>query len=92
MSVAATIQSRSYGTKSCGKATACMVLGIVSIAACMLCGPVAIFLYYLAKAEMDRGGYSESSRTMAKAGLITGIIGTGILALYGFILLLGVSL
>lgn len=53
-----------------------MVLGIISLVACALLGPIAIFAYYSAKKEMAVGGYSKSSHTMAKAGLIMGIIST----------------
>jgi hypothetical protein len=89
MSVAESIGRMTQGVKSCGAATACMVLGICSIAVCMLCGPVAIFLYYKAVKQINTGGYSDSSRTMAKAGLIMGIIGTCIVGVYALLFGLG---
>jgi hypothetical protein len=92
LSVAETIRRQSIGLQSSGRATACMVVGILSIALCMILGPVAIVLYYKAMAQINTGGYSESSRTMAKAGLIMGIIGTCIGALYAIIFAIGISM
>ena len=56
-----------------------MILGILSLVTCtfygtVIFGPASIILYYLAKKEMAVGGYSKSSHTMAKSGLIMGII------------------
>lgn len=62
--------------RTCGAATASMVLGILSLAVCAPLGIVALILYGIAIREIDRGGYSKSARTFAKAGLIMGIIGT----------------
>jgi len=66
-----------------------MILGILSLILCAVLGPVAIFSYYTAKKEMAIGGYSKSSHSMAKAGLIMGIIST--LFLVGGILLMFLS-
>ena len=62
-----------------------MVLGIVSIVVCMPVGIVAVALYPRAKREVLEGGYGNGSLTMAKAGLITGIIAIAITVLYVFI-------
>lgn len=70
------------GSQSCGSATACLILGILSLTVCGLLGPVAIGLYYSAKGQLARGGFSSSSRTSAKVGLILGIIGTVLTVLY----------
>ena len=86
LSVAESIRRQTMGPQTSGYATACMVVGILSIAACMVLGPVAIILYYRARAQMATGGYSEGSRAMAKAGFIMGIIGTCIIGLYGLLI------
>jgi hypothetical protein len=67
---------------SSGKGTACMVLGILSLAACPGFGPIAIIMYFAAKSQMAIGGYEQSSHTMAKAGFIMGIISTVLLGLW----------
>jgi hypothetical protein len=71
---------------SCPTATASMILGILSLAVCGILGPIAIVLYYRAMAEIRDGGFASSSRTMAKAGLIMGIISTA-LSLGGLVLI-----
>ena len=92
LSVAETIRRQTQGLRSSGVATTCMVLGILSIAVCMPLGPVAIIWYFRAMKEIGQGGYNDGSRSMAKAGLIMGIIGTAIIALYAVIVLLGLAL
>jgi hypothetical protein len=67
----------------------CMVVGIVSLVACALAGPVAILLYFRAQKQFDTGIYSASSMTMARAGLVMGIISTILLGLVGIIALVG---
>jgi hypothetical protein len=66
-----------------GMAVASLVLGIVSIPTCvclavpsLICGPLAIIFYVIAKKQIDSGAYSKQSGGMALAGLICGIIGT----------------
>ena len=82
------------GGASSGKAVACMVLGIMSLATCAALGPIAIIVYSSAKKQMAEGSYQQSSHSMAKAGLITGIIGTVLLGLWMlyFLFLFGLML
>ena len=65
-----------------GKAIAAMVLGICSIPGCMLygipaivCGILAIVFHVQAKQRIATGEFSPVSGSMAKAGLICGVIG-----------------
>ena len=80
---------------TCGMVVTVMVLGIVSLVACMPLGVVAIALYPKAKREILEGGYGHSSLTMAKAGLITGIVALAITGLYvlfiGGVMLMGMQ-
>ena len=92
LAVAETIRRQTQGAKSSGVATTCLVLGILSVAVCMPLGPIAIFWYFRAMKDIGQGGYSEGSKSMAKAGLITGIIGTVITLLYAAIAGLGILL
>lgn len=80
--VAKTLESRSFGERSCSSATTCFVLGLLSLAACALLGPIAILVYFNARTELSRGGYSKSSHTLARVGFILAIISTSLLALY----------
>ncbi|MEM7626663.1 MAG: DUF4190 domain-containing protein [Planctomycetota bacterium] len=71
-----------------GYAVASLVLGIVSIVGCMLygipaliCGPLAIIFARQAKKQVLRNEVSASSQSMATAGLVCGLIGTGLAAL-----------
>ncbi|MCC7292237.1 MAG: DUF4190 domain-containing protein [Phycisphaerales bacterium] len=75
--------------ETCGAATASMVLGIVSLTACALCGPVALVYYYKARKQLATGHYSRGSHGMAKAGLIMGIISTAITGVMGGLFLVG---
>lgn len=62
-----------------GKATAAMIVGIVSIVFCylgVLIGPVAIVLAVQAKKDIKRSNGTRTGDGMATAGLITGIVGT----------------
>jgi len=65
-----------------GKAIASLVLGICSIVTCMLygipaivCGVLAIVFYKKASYQISAGERTLQSRSMAKAGLICGIVG-----------------
>lgn len=74
---------RAQNAPTSGKAIAAMVVGICSIVVgCMsygvvsiACGPVAIVLAVKARRDIETGRFSPSSRGMATAGLVTGIIG-----------------
>ncbi len=68
-------------SRTCGAATASMVVGIVSLAVCAVVGPVAIVLYFKAMRDMSRGAYGPSNVTMARAGLIMGVISSILLVL-----------
>jgi len=67
-------------------AITCLVLGICSLAVMPLLGPLAIIYYYRAKREIETGFYSSGSWTMAKAGLILGVIATALIALVVLVL------
>jgi hypothetical protein len=75
---------------SSGTAITCLVLGILSLVACQLLGPVAVMLYSSARGQVERGEAPESSLGLAKAGMITGWIGTAILIAYIGILAIGI--
>jgi hypothetical protein len=77
---------------------ASLVLGIVSLVGCtvygipsIVCGPLAIYFSRRAKAAVDRGDAPPSSLGMATAGLVCGIIGSIIGAVY-LIIIVGVIL
>ena len=65
-----------------------MILGILSLVVCGILGPVAIILYVTASREMAHGGYSKASRTVARAGLIMGIISIALNA-FGLLMMWG---
>mgnify|MGYP005839489497 CR=1 FL=1 len=79
--VSESLRPRGTGQQNAPNSVACLVCGILSLTVCGLLGPIAIALYYSAKGHYDGGGYSASSMSMAKAGLITGIIATVLLVL-----------
>ena len=63
------------------RATTALILGIVGIVCCQLCGP---FAWWMGKQELEavRGGLSPAANEgMAKAGMILGIVGTVLLGL-----------
>ncbi len=62
-----------------GGAIAAMVLGILSIGACGLLGPVAIVAASSAKRQHEAGRSNHGSMVMARVGMITGLIGSIIL-------------
>ena len=62
--------------------TAVLVLGILSLVACGVCGPFAWSMANTALREMDaQPGVTFSNRGNVTAGRICGIIGTAFLAL-----------
>lgn len=63
------------------RATTALVLGIVGIVCCQLCGP---FAWWMDKQELDAvkaGTSAPANEGMAKAGMILGIVGTILLGL-----------
>jgi len=82
---------RRMGNQSCGYATAALVLGIISLVACFLLGPVAIYYGKKARTLIDAGGYNPSSRGLATAGYVLGIIGTCILCIYVLIFVMMIA-
>lgn len=84
--VSETLQSQSNGERSCGSATACFVIGIISLVGCGVLGPVAIILYFTSKQELNKGGYAQSARTFAKVALTLGIISTALIGVYVLLL------
>jgi len=63
------------------RGTTVLVLGIVGILCCQVCGPIA---WYLGSAELKRiaaGQAAASGETSARVGRILGIIGTVLLIL-----------
>lgn len=73
--------SATHAGGSSSTATAAMVLGIISVTVCGLLGPVAIVLYYQARAQVAQGTAPPNSMSMAKAGLILGWISTVLIGL-----------
>lgn len=67
--------------KTAGGAIAALVLGILSIMFCPLCGPVAWSLGRSAERDVDAGGGRLGGRGLATAGKILGMIGTAFLVL-----------
>ncbi|MEO8503316.1 MAG: DUF4190 domain-containing protein [Acidobacteriota bacterium] len=63
------------------RSTTALVLGIIGILCCQLCGP---FAWWIGKQELDAiraGNVAASNEGMAKAGMILGIVGTVLLGL-----------
>ena len=79
--VAQSIRRHSSGAQGTGSAVTCMVLGILSLVVCAIIGPFAISTYYTYLKQVERGEASAEGMAMAKAGLITGWIGTALLIL-----------
>ena len=59
-----------------------LAVGIVSIPTCfcygipsLICGALAVIFYFVVKKQIDNGVASPQSKSMAVAGLITGLIG-----------------
>jgi ABC-type Fe3+ transport system permease subunit len=71
-------------------AVAALVLGIVGVVLCPLCGPVAWVLGRKAEQEVDASGGRIGGRGLGTAGKILGIIGTIFIALLIALLLAGI--
>lgn len=59
----------------------CLVMGILSLMMCALFGPFAIWLYQRTKREVMEGRTAPDAMGLAKAGMVCGWIGVGLLAL-----------
>ncbi len=71
-----------------GKATAALVLGIVSIVLCpLICGILAVVFGGQAKREIDASGGRLGGRGMAQAGVICGWVGIAEGILFGLLIL-----
>jgi len=79
--VAQSIRRHSSGAQGTGSAVTCMVLGILSLVVCAVLGPFAVSTYYTYLRQVESGEASAEGMAMAKAGLITGWIGTALLIL-----------
>lgn len=83
------------GTKNNGKAVASMILGICSIVGCLfyavpgfVCGILAIIFAKKAEQNIEAGQTNPSSRGMANAGRICGIIGICLSAIYTVLIII----
>jgi ABC-type Fe3+ transport system permease subunit len=70
-------------------AVAALVLGILGVVLCPLCGPVAWVLGRKAEQEVDASGGRIGGRGLGTAGKILGIIGTLFIVLFVVLLFLG---
>lgn len=70
-----------YPSPSHPQAVVVLVLGIVSIVACQVLGPVAWVMGNRALGEIDASGGAIGGRDQVQAGRICGIIGTVLLGL-----------
>jgi hypothetical protein len=68
-----------YPQQQAGGAVAALVLGILSVIFCPLCGPVAWSLGRSAEREVDAAGGQLGGRGVATTGKILGMIGTAFL-------------
>jgi hypothetical protein len=82
----------SYPQQQAGGAVAALVLGILSVMFCPLCGPVAWSLGRSAEREVDAASGQLGGRGLATAGKILGIIGTAFLVVLILFLVFGIVL
>ena len=74
--------------KTSGKAIAALVLGIVSLTTgCLIVGPLAIYYAKKTDVEIAAGTAGPSSKGLAKAGFILGVISTALMVVYVVVLL-----
>jgi hypothetical protein len=71
---------------------AALVLGVLSIVLCPLCGPIAWSLGRKAEVAADASGGALGGRGLATAGKVLGIIGTIFLVLLVVFLVLSIGL
>ena len=77
-------------TPNAGGAVASLVLGILGIIVCPICGPIAWSLGHGAEREVDASGGTLSGRGIATAGKVLGIIGTVWLAVIVLFVVVGI--
>lgn len=70
------------------QAVTALVLGIVGLTICQICGPIAWVIGRRTVREIDASGGQYGGRGLAQAGFITGIIATAILVLVIVVFLL----
>ncbi len=79
--------------KTSGKAIASLVLGIIALTTgCLPLGPLAIYFAKKSEAQIAAGIVSQSSKGIAKAGFVLGVISTVLLLGYVVILLAGFAI
>lgn len=70
-------------TSTSGRAITSLILGILSLTCCgFISGIPAIILGRLEMKTIDQSGLPNSNRTLAKVGMVLGIIGTALSILY----------
>ena len=75
-------------TMASGFAVTSLILGIISMAVCGLLGPFAIIVGCLGLKDANDDRYSASTRGMAIAGIVLGVISTTItLMVIGFLVI-----
>ena len=73
------------------KATMILVFGILGIVCCGLLAPVAWYMGQNDVRMIEAGQLPASTLWTAKAGMICGMVGTGILALYVLVVMLYIA-
>ncbi|HZM30920.1 MAG TPA: DUF4190 domain-containing protein [Acidimicrobiales bacterium] len=80
-----------YAAREHPQGTIILVLGILSLVACGLLGPVAWVMGNNALAEIDANPAAYSNRGTVQAGRICGIVGTALLALGLAMIIIGIA-
>lgn len=79
-------------TQTSGAAITSMILGILSVAACLLpLGLIAVIFGHVSLRRIARAGGQLTGRGMAIAGLVLGYLGTVLLAGYASLLIYGIK-
>ena len=79
------------GTRSSGKSTAALVMGILGILFCpLVCSVLALVLGYQSRREIDASGGRLGGRGNATAGIVLGWIGIAIM--FALLILFGIGL
>ena len=73
-------------------AVAALVLGILGVIFCPLCGPVAWSLGRTAERQVDAAGGQLGGRGLATAGKVLGIVGTALLVVLILVVVFGIVL